>query len=271
MLVGCRGRGLRGLPLLAGAPRRRLHVGARLGDPAHRPLRLHDRRRHGPDRDVLRRRDERGPRDRAGPDRRAGRRARPGGHRRQRPRGDAAPHPTSAAPAGMPFAADPSQQLAFADGETIRQLIDGATTCFTNEYEAALTEKKTGWSAEEIAERVHDAGHHQGQGRRRRRATKGEAPIEVTAAREVRKADPTGVGDAFRAGFLTGLAWGLDHAPVPPRSARCWRPTSSRRSAPRSTSWAARASCTAWPRRTARSRPPRSSRTSPAPRPLDPT
>ena len=41
--------------------------------------------------------------------------------------------------------------------------------------------------------------------------TKGEAPIEVHAAREVRKADPTGVGDAFRAGFLTGLAWGLDH------------------------------------------------------------
>ena len=42
-------------------------------------------------------------------------------------------------------------------------------------------------------------------------ATKGEAPIQVAAAREVRKADPTGVGDAFRAGFLTGLAWGLDH------------------------------------------------------------
>ena len=35
--------------------------------------------------------------------------------------------------------------------------------------------------------------------------------IEVAIANEVRKADPTGVGDAFRAGFLTGLAWGLAH------------------------------------------------------------
>ena len=41
--------------------------------------------------------------------------------------------------------------------------------------------------------------------------TRGEAPVEVHVAREVRRADPTGVGDAFRAGFLTGLAWGLGH------------------------------------------------------------
>ncbi len=38
---------------------------------------------------------------------------------------------------------------------------------------------------------------------------RGEDPVEVGVAREVRKADPTGVGDAFRAGFLTGLAVGL--------------------------------------------------------------
>ena len=96
------------------------------------------------------------------------------------------------------------------DGESIRQLIDGATYLFTNEYEAALTEKKTGWSAEEIDERVQTRvitkGRHGAVV-----VTKGEAPIQVAAAREVRKADPTGVGDAFRAGFLTGLAWGLDH------------------------------------------------------------
>jgi adenosine kinase len=111
---------------------------------------------------------------------------------------------------GLPFAADPSQQLAWMDGEAIRQLIDGAAYLFTNEYEAALTEKKTGWSAEEIDERVQTRiitkGKHGAVV-----VTKGEAPIEVSAAREVRKADPTGVGDAFRAGFLTGLAWGLDH------------------------------------------------------------
>ena len=106
---------------------------------------------------------------------------------------------------GIPFAADPSQQLAFADGATIRQLIDGADYLLTNEYEAALTSQKTGWSPEEIADRVQTRVITRGKDgvtiERR-----GEPPIEVSAAREVRRADPTGVGDAFRAGFLTGLA-----------------------------------------------------------------
>lgn len=114
---------------------------------------------------------------------------------------------------GIPFAADPSQQLAFADGDTIRQLIDGADYLLTNEYEAALTAQKTGWSHEEIGERVHTRVTTKGkdgvviEG-------KGEEPIEVSVAREVRRADPTGVGDAFRAGFLTGIAadLGLRHA-----------------------------------------------------------
>jgi adenosine kinase len=114
---------------------------------------------------------------------------------------------------GIPFAADPSQQLAFADGETIRQLIDGADYLLTNEYEAALTSQKTGWSAEEIADRVHTRVTTKGKdGVTIER--KGEDPIEVSVAREVRRADPTGVGDAFRAGFLTGIAadLGLRHA-----------------------------------------------------------
>lgn len=114
---------------------------------------------------------------------------------------------------GIPFAADPSQQLAFADGDTIRQLIDGADYLLTNEYEAALASQKTGWSPEEIADRVTTRVITRGKDgvsiERRN-----EEPIEVHVAREVRRADPTGVGDAFRAGFLTGLAvdLGLRHA-----------------------------------------------------------
>jgi len=111
---------------------------------------------------------------------------------------------------GIPFAADPSQQLAFADGETIRQLIDGADYLLTNEYEAALTSQKTGWSPEDIAERVTTRVITRGKDGVVI-ATRGEEPIEVKAAREVRRLDPTGVGDAFRAGFLTGLAAELSH------------------------------------------------------------
>ena len=111
---------------------------------------------------------------------------------------------------GLAFAADPSQQLAWMEGDSIRALIDGAAYLFTNEYEAALTEKKTGWSAGEIAERVRTRVTTKGKDGVIVE-TAGEEPIEVHVAREVRKADPTGVGDAFRAGFLTGLTWGLGH------------------------------------------------------------
>ena len=54
------------------------------------------------------------------------------------------------------------------DGESIRQLIDGATYLFTNEYEARLTEQKTGWSAEEIDERVQTRVITKGKRRGRR-------------------------------------------------------------------------------------------------------
>jgi adenosine kinase len=111
---------------------------------------------------------------------------------------------------GYAFAADPSQQLAFADGPTIRRLIDGAAYLLSNEYEAALTEQKTGWSADEILERVGVRVTTLGS-KGARIDVKGEDPVHVPVARELRKMDPTGVGDAFRAGFLAGLAWGVDH------------------------------------------------------------
>ncbi len=109
---------------------------------------------------------------------------------------------------GYPFIADPSQQLAFGDGDMIRQLIDGAAILFSNEYESALIEKKTGWSADEIRSRVGTWVVTLGaQGVRVER--KGEEPISVAAVPEIKKVEPTGVGDAFRAGFMAALEWNL--------------------------------------------------------------
>ena len=55
----------------------------------------------------------------------------------------------------MPFAADPSQQLAFLHGAgRSGDLVDGATWLFTNEYEAGLVREKTGWDDDEVLERV---------------------------------------------------------------------------------------------------------------------
>jgi len=109
---------------------------------------------------------------------------------------------------GYAFVADPSQQLAFADGPFIRRLVEGATWLFTNEYEASLTEQKTGWSADDILRRVGTRVTTLGS-RGVRIERWGEPAVEVPVAQELRKADPTGVGDAFRAGFLAGLSWGL--------------------------------------------------------------
>ncbi|KDN86417.1 carbohydrate kinase family protein [Kitasatospora cheerisanensis] len=109
---------------------------------------------------------------------------------------------------GYAFAADPSQQLARLEGEDIREIVDGAAYLFTNEYEAALIESKTGWSSDEILGRVGTRVTTLGaKGVRIQR--NGEPDILVGCAAEERKADPTGVGDGFRAGFLAGISWGL--------------------------------------------------------------
>ncbi len=109
---------------------------------------------------------------------------------------------------GYRFLADPSQQLAFGDGEMIRDLIDGAEILFANEYESALITQKTGWSHEAVLDRVGTWVITLGpEGVRIER--KGEQPLHVPAVPEVRKVEPTGVGDAFRAGFLAALGWGL--------------------------------------------------------------
>ncbi len=109
---------------------------------------------------------------------------------------------------GYPFIADPSQQLAFGDGEMIRELVDGAAILFSNEYESALIERKTGWSAAEVLDRVGMRVVTLGAAGVRVERT-GADPVVVPAVPEVAKVEPTGVGDAFRAGFLAALEWGL--------------------------------------------------------------
>ena len=117
-------------------------------------------------------------------------------------------HTRTARELGIPFAADPSQQLAWADGELIRDLIDGAAYLFSNDYEAALIAKKTGWTDADIAARVGVRVVTHGKDGCVVFGADGERH-EVAAIEGVTAVDPTGVGDSFRAGFLAGVAAGL--------------------------------------------------------------
>src|SRR5688572_6241425 len=111
---------------------------------------------------------------------------------------------------GYPFIADPSQQLAFGEGTLIRKLIDGAAILFSNEYESHMIESKTGWSAEEILDLVGTQVITLGKDGVKIVA-QGQEPIMVSALNNVNAVEPTGVGDAFRAGFLAATEWGLSH------------------------------------------------------------
>jgi adenosine kinase len=111
---------------------------------------------------------------------------------------------------GYAFAADPSQQLARMEGDDIRQLCEGAAYLFCNDYEHGLLLQKTGWTDAELRSRIGVLVTTLG-GKGARVQPADGPDIEVPVVPEHVKADPTGVGDAFRAGFLGGLTWGLAH------------------------------------------------------------
>jgi adenosine kinase len=111
---------------------------------------------------------------------------------------------------GVPFIADPSQQLARMPGEDIRRLVDGAAYLFTNEYERNLLMYKTSWTDTDVLDRVGTwVTTH---GRLGATIESGEhATITVPVVSPHGRTEPTGVGDGFRAGFLAGIERGLEH------------------------------------------------------------
>jgi adenosine kinase len=116
-------------------------------------------------------------------------------------------HARACRAAGVPFAADPSQQLARLSGSHIRELIEGAAYLFGNEYEHELLCRHTGWSTAQVLDRVGVWLTTLGaRGVRIQRA--GADPVLIPAVPATGVVDPTGGGDAFRAGFLAGHGWG---------------------------------------------------------------
>jgi adenosine kinase len=107
---------------------------------------------------------------------------------------------------GIPFIFDPGQQCARMNGDELREGLRGARFVICNDYEYELIRQKTGLAEAEV---LRDAG---GliitRGEDGCSIQEGERRVDVPAVAPSRIVDPTGVGDAFRAGFMKGLALG---------------------------------------------------------------
>jgi adenosine kinase len=116
-------------------------------------------------------------------------------------------HAAQFAAAGIPFIFDPGQGLPMFGGEDLKAFIEQASWVTVNEYEWSLLADRTGWSEADVVARVAAlVVTHGGEGSTVYTAG-GKLAIPPAPARTV--VDPTGCGDAYRAGLLHGLLHGL--------------------------------------------------------------
>ncbi len=109
---------------------------------------------------------------------------------------------------GYKYIYDPSQQIVRFSGEELRAGIEGAYALFLNDYEYALTQKMTGMSEERLLEYVDVLVVTRGENGSDIYTKNNQFHIPVVPPKRI--GDPTGVGDAFRGGFLAAYARGLD-------------------------------------------------------------
>jgi len=117
-------------------------------------------------------------------------------------------HVREFAAAHVPFIFDPGQGLPLFSGAELIEMVDCAKYVAVNDYEARLLAERTGLSIEAIAARV-DALIVTRGGDGSRIYTDG-AVLEIPAVRPAALVDPTGCGDAYRAGLLYGIGQGWD-------------------------------------------------------------
>jgi len=110
--------------------------------------------------------------------------------------------------ARIPFVLDPGQAMTLFSGDELVDMVDAATVVAVNDYEARLLSERTGLAIEEIARRVEALVVTLGA--EGSRIHVGGATIHVPVVRARALVDPTGCGDAHRAGLLYGMAQGWD-------------------------------------------------------------
>jgi adenosine kinase len=113
---------------------------------------------------------------------------------------------------GIPYVYDPSQQVARVDGDELLEGLTGARILILNDYESGILQKKTGLSEAQLLERVETMvvtwGEEGSVILNRDPETGSVRRLQVPVAKPRAAYDPTGVGDAYRAGLIKGLVRG---------------------------------------------------------------
>ena len=110
--------------------------------------------------------------------------------------------------ARIPFIFDPGQAMTLFGGEELSTFIEQSTWVTVNDYEATLLQERTGLSTGELAARVE--AYVVTQGAQGSMVYTGGRHVEIPAVRAAAVVDPTGCGDAYRAGLVYGLMRGID-------------------------------------------------------------
>ncbi len=111
---------------------------------------------------------------------------------------------------GITYLFDPGQAISALSAHDLRGGITDAHTVFTNDYEFAMMSIKTGWKEEDVVKAAQVLVITLGERGSRVITKEGETAIGAVRATELR--DPTGAGDAYRAGYIKGLMLNL---PIP--------------------------------------------------------
>jgi adenosine kinase len=117
-------------------------------------------------------------------------------------------HAGQFADANIPFIFDPGQAMTLFGGEELATFVDQATWVTVNDYEATLLQERTGLTTGELAARV--AAYVVTRGAEGSTVHAGGRRIDIPAVPAASVVDPTGCGDAYRAGLVYGLKRGID-------------------------------------------------------------
>ena len=117
-------------------------------------------------------------------------------------------HANQFADAGIPFIFDPGQGLPMFDGKDLKRFVEQATWVAVNDYEWQMIQQKTGWTESDVTQLAEALIITRGENGSSIYTKGGVTEIPCAPVKAV--VDPTGCGDAYRAGLIHGLLHGLD-------------------------------------------------------------